>query len=218
MPSLQQVKPTKRKRTPLRPASEYLTRAELLAVRAEITADTAVAVDAVLLDATAADTIRPAGLRNGVAGLTPTASGTPTEKMAADVKALVAAVAASRVALIANPAQAMSLRSIYDADALTVIASANVTPGMVLAIDLESFTSASALPKFSVSEEALIHEESETPLPLVGGTAQPPALGSVAAPARSLFQTAVIGVKLEWPLNWAMRRTGGVAWMAAVTW
>ena len=195
MPSLQQVKPTKRKRTPLRPTSEYLTRAELLAVRAEITADTAVAVDAVLLDATAADTIRPAGLRNGVARVDADRERHADEKMAANVKALVAAIAASHVALIANPAQAMSLRSIYDADALTVIASANVTPGMVLAIDLESFTSASALPKFSVSEEALIHEESETPLPLVGGTAQPPALGSVAAPARSLFQTAVIGVR-----------------------
>ena len=43
---------------------------------------------------------------------------------------------------------------------------------------------------------------------IVGGSVQPPVIGSVAAPVRSFFQTAVIGVKLEWPLNWALRRSG----------
>ena len=71
---------------------------------------------------------------------------------------------------------------------------------------------------FSVSEEALVHEEDTAPLPIVGGTVQPPVIGSVAAPSRVFFQTAVIGVKLEWPLNWALRRSNSVAWMTGVTW
>ena len=50
-------------------------------------------VDGILLDAVAADVIRPAGLRNSVAGLTPTASGTPGEKMAADIKQLLGGIA-----------------------------------------------------------------------------------------------------------------------------
>ena len=46
---------------------------------------------------------------------------TPNEKMVADVKALLAAIApVNRAALILNPAQAIALRSLYDADALTV--------------------------------------------------------------------------------------------------
>ena len=64
--------------------------------------DLSLAVDTVLLDAVAADAIRPAGLRNGVAGLTPAASGTPTEKAAADIGALVGAIMpASKPVLIA---------------------------------------------------------------------------------------------------------------------
>ena len=42
--------------------------------------DLSLAVDQILVDAIAADAIRPAGLRAGVAGLTPAAAGTPTEK------------------------------------------------------------------------------------------------------------------------------------------
>src|SRR5215475_13919814 len=47
-------------------------------LRDAISQDTAVAIDTVLLDATAASTTRPAGLRNGVAATTATAGGTIT--------------------------------------------------------------------------------------------------------------------------------------------
>ena len=43
-------------------------------LKAEIVADNALAIDTILIDATAADTIRPVGLRNGVSGLTPSAA------------------------------------------------------------------------------------------------------------------------------------------------
>ena len=51
-------------------------------LRSVIIEDTTTALDIVLLDATAGDTIRPAGLRNGVSALTPTATGTPTNAYA----------------------------------------------------------------------------------------------------------------------------------------
>ena len=67
------------------------------------------------------------------------------------------------------------------------------------------------MPEFSVSESASFHEEDTAPLPLVGGTAQPPVIGSVAAPVRSMWQTATISVRLIWDCTWTVRRTGAVA-------
>ena len=50
-------------------------------IKQEVLADTAGALDAVLLDAVAADALRPAGLRNGLTGLTPSAAATYSEKV-----------------------------------------------------------------------------------------------------------------------------------------
>ena len=40
----------------------------------------------------------------------------------------------------------------------------------------------------------------------------------VAAPARSLWQTDTLGIRMMLDINWAMRRTGVIAWTQAVTW
>jgi len=202
-------------------------------VRQSINEDTAEAIDQVLIDATAADAIRPAGIRNGVSGLTPSVATAKFDKMLADIQALMAPIIAARggrnLVLLMNPAQSTSLSWIVTADGtfvfasveqgslrgLKVIASTTVPAGMLIMLDAAEFYSATGdSPQFDVSEQATIHEEDTTPLAI--GTAGAPA--TVAAPVRSLWQTASIGVRMMLDMNWTMRRTGMVSWMTGVTW
>jgi HK97 family phage prohead protease len=203
-------------------------------LRQEMEEDTAVAIDTALIDANAASTTRPAGLRNGVAGLTPTASGTPTEKMVADLKQLIGAITAVNggrdIVVILNPLQAMSLTfaqtttgdflfaTSAEAGArfnVSFVASNTCTAGMLIAVDAADFASATGdMPRFRLSAEATVHDEDTTPLP-ISTTGTP---NVVAAPVRSFFQTDVMGIRMIWDMSWAMRRTGMVAWMTGVTW
>jgi len=206
-------------------------------IRQAINDDTAVAIDTVLIDATVADTIRPAGLRAGVGGLTPSVLTTAFDKMIADITALMAPISAARggsdLVLLMNPAQALKLSWVVTPNGdfifadiqngslrnLSVITSTTVPAGMLIMVDAAEFASVTGdAPEFDVSDVATIHEEDTTPLPIVGGTVQPPVIGSIAAPVRSLWQTASIGVRMMVDMNWTMRRANMVTWMTGVTW
>jgi HK97 family phage major capsid protein len=203
-------------------------------IRQAMNDDTAVAIDTALIDAIAADTIRPAGLRNGVSGLTPSAAATSFDKMIADIKALIAPIVAARgganLVLLMNTAQSLSLSWVVAPNGefvfadvqdgmlrnLTVITSTTVPAGMLIMIDASEFASVTGdTPEFDVSDVATIHEEDTTPLPLVTGAQ---GSGVVASPMRSLWQTASIGVRMMLDMNWTMRRTNMVSWMTGVTW
>jgi HK97 family phage prohead protease/HK97 family phage major capsid protein len=201
-------------------------------IRQAINEDTAEAIDTVLIDATAADTIRPAGLRNGVSGLTPSAATTRIDKIIADISALMAPIIAARggrdLVLLCNPAQKLAMSWAIAPNGqfiftdgelagrgLTVISSTTVPATMLIMLDAADFASVTGdTPEFDVSDVATIHEEDTTPLPI--GTTGAPA--TVAAPARSLWQTASIGIRMLLDMNWSMRRTGMVSWMTGVTW
>jgi HK97 family phage prohead protease/HK97 family phage major capsid protein len=206
-------------------------------IRQAINEDTAEAIDQALIDATVADTIRPAGLRAGVSGLTPSAATTAFDKMIADIKALIAPIVAARggrkLVLLMNTAQSLSMSWVVAPNGefifadvasgtlrnLTVITSTTVPAGMLIMLDAADFASVTGdTAQFDVSDVATLHEEDTAPLPIVGGTVQPPVIGSIAAPVRSLFQTASIAVRLLLDMNWTMRRTGMVSWMTGVTW
>lgn len=184
-------------------------------VRSEVVNDTANAVDSVLLDATAATSIRPAGLRAGVTVTTATAGG-GVAALVGDLKGLLGAISpAVRPCFVMNPVQAISVAlmgGLALSQGVPVIQSSNVAAGLVLALDLDSFVSASEPPTVTVSEEAVVHEEDSAPLPI--STAG----GVLAAPVRSLFQSDVIALRLVWPLDWKLRRTGSVAFTEATTW
>ena len=161
--------------------------------------DLALAIDAVLLDAVAADAIRHAGLRFGVAGLTPAASGTPSEKTAADIKALVGAIMpSSRPVLIAAGAQAASL-SVLTAG-LPLIAAPTLAVGTIIAVDANSFVSVIGAIDLAASGEPVIHM-SDAPLPI--STVGSPA--TIAAPTSSMFQTDATSLRCIQYINWAMR-------------
>ena len=204
-------------------------------LRNAIQEDTGVAIDTVLLDATAANSIRPAGLRNGVTAGTPTAGG-GFAALVADLKALVASLITSssgniRLPVwIMNPVQALSISLTQNAGGdfpfaadlrsgtllgYPVAQSATVPVGTVSLVDAaDFFTATGDEPRFDVSDQATLHMEDSAPQAI--GTAGTPNV--VAAPVRSLFQTDSIGLRMILDMNWTMRRAGMVAYVTGVTW
>src|SRR5205085_1285972 len=76
-----------------REIAEHSTPSIEALLRQAIQEDTAVAIDSVLLDATAASAIRPAGLKNGVSGLTATTGG-GFDALVGDLKQLIGVLSA----------------------------------------------------------------------------------------------------------------------------
>ena len=204
-------------------------------LRNAIQEDTAVAIDSVLLDANAATTIRPAGLRNGITTAAGTAGG-GIAAVVADLKGMLGTLTTNtngnlrNITFLMNPAQALALSLTQNAggdfpfaqeisqnrfQGYSVIQSTTVPSGVVIAIDAADFFSATGDdPRFDVSDQATLHMEDTTPLAI--GTAGAP--NTVAAPVRSLFQTDSMALRMILPMNWAMRRTGVLVERTAVTW
>ncbi|MEH3121989.1 MAG: phage major capsid protein [Sphingomonas phyllosphaerae] len=204
-------------------------------LRTAIQEDTGVAIDTVLLDANAATTIRPAGLRNGVTGVTATAGG-GFNALVADLKALVAALIVSsggnirQPVWVMNPVQALSISLTqngagdfpFAADlrngtllGYPVAQSATVPLGTVALVDAaDFFTATGDEPRFEVSDQAVLHMEDTTPQQIsAAGTPN-----VVAAPIRSMFQTDSLALRMIMDLNWSMRRAGMVAFVQSVSW
>lgn len=218
-----------------REIAEHSTPAIEALIRNAIQEDTAVAIDTVLLDATAASSIRPAGIRNGVTVTTATTGG-GFAALVGDIKALVGAlITATNGSVrspvwIMNPVQAIAIALTQNAggdfpfaneingnrlQGYPVIQSATVAAGRVILVDAADFVSVTGdEPRFTVSDQATLHMEDTTPLAI--GTAGTPAV--VAAPVRSLFQTDSIGIRMILPMNWGFRRSGVLAWTESVTW
>ncbi len=204
-------------------------------LRTAIQEDTGVAIDTVLLDANAATTIRPAGLRNGITGLMPTANG-GFAALVADLKGLVGALITSsggnirQPVWVMNPVQALSISLTQNGNGdfpfaadlragtllgYPVAQSATVPNGTVALVDAaDFFTATGDEPRFEVSDQAVLHMEDTAPAQI--SAADTPNV--VAAPIRSMFQTDSLALRMIMDLNWAMRRAGMVAFVQGVTW
>lgn len=196
--------------------------------------DTSVVIDSTLLDNIAASAVRPAGLRAGVAGLTPTAGG-GFNALVGDIKqlvnVLVTANSLRRPVWIMNPVQAISASMTqnnagdfpFAADinvgrlqGFPLITSTTVPATMVILVDAADFVSVNGdIPRYDISDQATLHYEDTNPLQLTTG-AQGSAVS--ATPTRSLWQTDTIAIRMMLDINWSLRRTGIIAWMTAVTW
>jgi HK97 family phage prohead protease/HK97 family phage major capsid protein len=219
-----------------RDIAEHSTPAIEGLIRQAIIEDTAFAIDSVLLDATAATTTRPAGLKAGVGATTATAGGGITA-LIGDIRGLSSALITGSNGNLRSPVWIMNPADILAASLLPatagggefpfkeiqsgtlqgipVISSSNVTADTMLLVDAADFVSVTGdTPRFDVSDQATIHMEDTTPLAI--STVGSP--NTVAAPVRSLWQTDCIGVRMLLDLNWGMRRTGTVAWTQTMTW
>jgi HK97 family phage prohead protease len=201
-------------------------------LREAIQQDTAISIDAVLLDANPATAIRPAGLRSGVTGETPTPiTGGAFAAIVGDLKNLTSRILTAtngnirNMVYIMNPAQALSISFVQppnpsglfpfaaeiNAGRLNgkpLIQSGTVPVGTVICMDAADFVSVSGdTPRFEISDQATLHMDDTAPGPIDGST-----------PVQSMFQTDSLALRLILPMNWIVRRPGVVAFVAGVTW
>jgi len=205
-------------------------------LRDAVQEDTAISLDSVLLDANPATVVRPAGILNGIAGLTPTAGG-GFNALTGDIKQISGALLTGTKGNVRNPVWLMNPVQINSAlyvaspgagvfpyreelqegrlGGWPVIDSGTVPAGTVIAMDAADFVAVGGdAPRFEISDQATLHMEDTTPLDI--GTPGSPA--TVAAPVKSMWQTDSLALRLILPTNWTIRRAGVVAWVAGVTW
>jgi len=204
-------------------------------IRQAMLEDTGVAIDTVLLDATAADTTRPAGLKSGITKVTASATATIVG-FVADIKALTAALITATAGNIRAPAWIMNPGDVLAASLLQttvgetpfreelsqgtllgypIVQSTTGLNDMMGIIDCADFITATGdTPNFSVSDQAVLHMEDTNPAALSGvGTPN-----TVVAPIRSLWQTDSIAIRMIMDINWAKRRTGVFQWTDTMAW
>jgi hypothetical protein len=172
----------------------------------------AAALDVVLFDANPGTAVRPAGLRNGVAALTASNNADAWSAYFEDASALINSVSAVGGAgpfiLIANPGRAveMRLRAMGDQGNPYSIYASNEIGNDLMAIAPQAIVAAIAPePEIEISGATSLHMN-DAPLAIVNG-------GTPAAPAKSMFQTASVALKMRWPVTWALRDSRGVAWL-----
>jgi hypothetical protein len=181
---------------------------------------TALALDACLFDATAADATRPAGLLNGITALTATTvptGGSTTEAMLKDIENLVAVVSqitAEPPVLIACPSRAiaMQLRAPHTLAPLTVLASSAVPANNLIAVAPIAVASATgSAPEIRASDEATLNMANPAAAIIAAG-------GTLAVSTRSLWQTDATSIKLRLPTDWALRDPRGIAYVSTTAW
>lgn len=207
-----------------REAAKRATPALESVIRRAIIDDTAATLDGVLLDATGGDSVRPAGLLNGVAATAAGYGGGDHVAVKEDFKALLApfisANAADSITVVMNPAQGLSI-SLMDgptnnagwfseiAKRVNIVESTHATAGRLVAIRNSDFATATGdVPEFEVSNQATIHMEDSSPAEIVSATGP-----TTANPVRSFWQTDSMGVRMVMDVSWKMARSGMVAWI-----
>jgi hypothetical protein len=175
------------------------------------------ALDAVLFDANAAGPDRPAGLRYNIPALTPAGAGEKAQAIVDDLQALALAIAPvagnNQIVLIgsADAMVAVRLRLPSPVEWAT-LTSAALPARTVIAVAVNAIVSAiEGAPAVDASVVAEFHRET-SPAPIVT------AAGTVASPVGSVYQTDEIALRLRWPISWALRSSGALAWMQNVNW
>lgn len=193
-------------------------------VRQAIIDDTAAVLDSILLDATAGDSIRPAGLLNGVSAVASGYGGGDHLAVKEDFKALlapfIAANAVDGITVVMNPTQGLSI-AMMDGPANTtnwfapiaqrvnIVESTYATAGRLIALRNTDFaTGLGDLPEFELSNQATIHMEDTSPAEIVSATGP-----TTANPVRSFWQTDSMGVRMVMDVSWKMARSGMVQWI-----
>jgi hypothetical protein len=168
--------------------------------------DISATLDSSLFDDTAAGSTRPAGLRNGLTPVVASTATTAKDKMAEDFFNLAGAIidaggSGENTVYICSPRQAAFARlNLLSNNPVTVWASTGLDDGDIVAVQPDAFCSAfSSEPTISLAKEAA--------LVMVNPGVQMVAAGAttMADPARSLFQTDSVGIRVILPCAWCLR-------------
>jgi hypothetical protein len=117
------------------------------------------------------------------------------------------AVVGGPITFVTSPARAVVISLLAHRELpFTVLGSPAFAADDLIAVATQCVVSATdAVPEISSSRSATVHMDDD-PAPIATG-------GAVAAPARSLWQTATIGIKLRFNASWALRDPRGLAWL-----
>jgi hypothetical protein len=156
-------------------------------------------------------TVSPAGILNGAINVTPAATG--AGDIAADIANLAQALGPvsgnSPIVLIGAPKQISAIKSlIYDPPPLFT---SNALPaGTLVAIVPASIACAVGTPVIEASRETHLHMANPASDIVVS-------LGTVAAPAKSMFQTDSSALRFLMDITWT-KRGAGVAMISGANW
>jgi hypothetical protein len=169
------------------------------------------AIDTALLSTTAATTTTPAGIFSGIAPLAASTSTIQSEAMVEDISNVVASVSVvagnNPVVLLAAAKQAAALKARLDIGAFDVLSCPTLAPGTIAAVASNGLVSiADSVPDFAISSEVSLHMDS---------VAQP--IGT-AAPAKTMFQTQCIAIRLKMRCTWILRDARAVALIQGCAW
>ena len=85
------------------------------------------------------------------------------------------------------------------------------TAGTVIAVATNAVVSAlGAVPQIDVTKAASLHEDT--------APGQIASSGTMSSPAIAVFQNDVVGLRLRWPITWALRNANAIAQNGRVTW
>jgi len=178
-------------------------------IRSAMADSLAVSLDKKLFSADAAvPGTSPPGLRLGATVVAPSGATPKADAMAEDIANLLAAVGVlgKDVVLVAPPAQAAFIG--LQSNAFPVLMSYWLPSKTVLAVAPQALVCAfEDAPTIEASKEYVQHAEDTTPGPINGST-----------PIMSGFQTDSVGLKIRWPVAWALRDARAVATVTNVTW
>jgi hypothetical protein len=187
-------------------------------VKLALSEQLATELDRPLLDTNPATAARPAGLRNNIDGLAPTAGGGETG-LSTDLAALVAAiapVAGSQIVFVASPDvyAKLALRPASPL-AFPVFASGGLDAKTIMAVAVNSLAVGFGdQPSFLISRDTTLHTEDAAPTDI----STPGAPATIAAPVVSMFQTDSIALRLILNISWVLRAPDSVSWASPVTW
>ena len=207
-------------------------------IREAIVDDTAEMLDGYFFSASAAVVdVRPPGIANGVVAPNSTAStGNANLEVEADLNRMIAGLLVTRrlgrsPVWVMNPVNAAAVGTATNAfgvpqypgmanigaatatlKGFPAYMSPSIPDDMVFLLDAAAIAFAGGTPAWEVSDQATIHEETATPLPIV--TPGP----AIATPVRSLFQTHSAAVKAVYELSWLALRVGAVQILTGVAW
>jgi hypothetical protein len=114
--------------------------------------------------------------------------------------------------IIANPGRKVMIEARFSQPQppVPVLGSTAVGADMLCVAPAALAAALSPAPDIETANAGELHMN-DTPLPIVDSG------GIVAAPTKSLFQTETIALKMRWPVSWALRNAGAIAWLTP-TW